>query len=79
MFEWIGWLATALFAAAYFFKQPHRLRYLQAFAALLWISYGFFLKAPPIIVSNLVVAIIAVSSAWQQRRKELAEANGLQT
>ena len=75
MFEWIGWIATALFAASYFFKQPHRLRYIQAFAALLWISYGIFLKAPPIIVSNLVVAIIAFSSAWQQRRKEPSAAN----
>jgi hypothetical protein len=76
MFEWIGWVATAMFAASYFFKQPNRLRYVQASAALLWIGYGIFLKAPPIIVSNLVVAIIAVSSAWQQRSKAPTEANG---
>ncbi|MBS1808578.1 MAG: YgjV family protein [Acidobacteria bacterium] len=74
MFEWIGWIATAMFAASYFFKQPNRLRYIQALAALLWISYGIFLKAPPIIVSNLVVAVIAVSSAWQQRAKENPQA-----
>ncbi len=76
MFEWIGWIATALFAASYFFKQPNRLRYIQATAAVLWIGYGIFLKAPPIIVSNLVVAIIAVTSAWQQRSKSPSEANG---
>ncbi len=76
MFEWIGWVATAMFASSYFFKQPNRLRYVQASAALLWIGYGIFLKAPPIIVSNLVVAIIAVSSAWQQRSKTPSEANG---
>lgn len=76
MFEWIGWIATAIFAASYFFKQPHRLRYIQALAALLWIGYGIFLKAPPIIVSNLVVAIIALSSAWQQRVKENTQADG---
>jgi hypothetical protein len=70
MFEWIGWVATAIFAASYFFKQPNRLRYIQALAAVLWISYGIFLQAPPIIVSNLVVAIIALSSAWQQRARE---------
>ena len=75
MFEWFGWIAKALFAASYFFKQPHRLRYIQAFAALLWIGYGIFLKAPPIIVSNLVVAVIALSSAWQQRSKEPSEVN----
>ena len=38
MFEWVGWIATALFAASYFFKQPHRLRYIQAVAALLWMA-----------------------------------------
>ncbi|HEX4949818.1 MAG TPA: YgjV family protein [Blastocatellia bacterium] len=74
MFEWIGWIATAVFAASYFFKQPQRLRYIQAFAALLWIGYGIFLQAPPIIVSNLVVAILALSSAWQQRSQATAEA-----
>jgi hypothetical protein len=76
MSEWIGWVATAMFAASYFFKQPNRLRYVQASAALLWIGYGVFLKAPPIIVSNLVVAIIALSSAWQQRAKENAQIGG---
>ena len=73
MFEWIGWVATAMFAASYFFKQPNRLRYIQALAALLWISYGIFLKAPPIIASNLIVAVLALSSAWQQRTKETAQ------
>lgn len=70
MFEMIGWVATAIFAVSYFFKQPNQLRYIQAVAAMLWISYGIYLKAPPIIVSNLVVAVIALSSAWQQRTKE---------
>lgn len=76
MVEWIGWVATALFAASYFFKQPNRLRYIQAFAALLWISYGIFLKAPPIIVANLIVAVIAIASAWQQRAKENSQVGG---
>ena len=75
MVEWIGWVATAVFAVSYFFKQPNRLRYVQAFAALLWIGYGMLLKAPPIIVSNLVVAVIALSSAWQQRVRENTQAD----
>ena len=76
MIEGIGWVATALFAASYFFKQPNRLRYIQALAALLWISYGIFLHAPPIIVANLVVAIIALASAWQQGRSKRPHADG---
>jgi hypothetical protein len=68
MLEWIGWLATAIFAASYFCKQPIRLRGVQALAALLWIGYGILIKAPPVIVANLVVAVVAAYSAWRQHR-----------
>jgi hypothetical protein len=68
MLDWIGWIATALFAASYFCKQPSTLRSVQALAALLWIGYGILIKAPPVIVANLVVAIVAAYSAWRQHR-----------
>lgn len=77
MLDWIGWVATAIFAASYFCKQPARLRGVQAVAALVWICYGILIKAPPVIVANLVVAVIAAYSAWRQHRtapsKELSE------
>lgn len=63
MFEWIGWLATGVFGASYFCRRPQRLRLVQAAAALLWIGYGVIIKAPPVIVANLVVAALAVASA----------------
>jgi len=68
MFEWIGWAATVVFASSYFCKQPVQLRLLQAFASLLWIAYGVLLKAPPVIVANVVVASLALWSSWQQSR-----------
>ncbi len=67
MFEWIGWVATAVFAVSYFCRQPAMLRRTQALAAMLWIGYGLIIKAPPVIVANLVVAIIAVVSSFQRR------------
>ncbi len=67
MFEWIGWVATAVFAVSYFCRQPAMLRRTQALAALLWIGYGLIIKAPPVIVANLVVAVIAVVSSFQRR------------
>lgn len=66
MFEWIGWVATAAFAASYFCRQPAVLRRVQALAALLWIGYGVIIKAPPVIVANLVVAGIALGSSFQR-------------
>jgi hypothetical protein len=59
--DWIGWAATALFASSYFFKSPAALRKVQAGAALLWVVYGFIIHALPVVVANLVVAVVAVS------------------
>lgn len=62
MFEWIGWIATAVFAFSYFCSEPRRLRLIQAFAALLWLGYGIVIKAPPVIVANIIVATLAIAS-----------------
>jgi uncharacterized integral membrane protein len=63
MFEWVGWVATGVFGASYFCRRPQQLRLVQAAAAVLWIGYGVIIKAPPVIVANLVVAGLAIVSA----------------
>ncbi len=68
----IGWVATALFAASYFCKEPAALRRTQALAALVWIAYGVALPAAPVIVANLVVASLALWSSWAPARKPRA-------
>lgn len=73
MFEWIGWIATAAFAASYFCRQPAVLRRVQALAALLWIGYGVIIKAPPVIVANVVVAAIAIISSFQHPAQRPAQ------
>lgn len=76
MIEWVGWVATAVFAVSYFCRRPAAMRRVQALAAMLWIVYGITIKAPPVIVANLVVASIAIISSFQrpdsQRRLESA-------
>jgi hypothetical protein len=67
MIEWVGWLATGVFAISYFCRQPIALRRTQALAALLWIGYGIAIKALPVIVANLVVAAIALISSFQRQ------------
>lgn len=66
MLESIGWVATAVFAASYFCKQPSTLRRLQAAAATLWIAYGIRLGAAPVIVANVIVASLALWSSWSE-------------
>ena len=58
----IGWVATAIFAASYFCKEPATLRRTQALAALVWIAYGVALQSAPVIVANVVVGLAAWSS-----------------
>lgn len=65
--DWIGWVATALFATSYFFKHPSALRKVQAGAALLWVVYGVIIHALPVVAANLVVAAVAVYSTCARR------------
>ena len=66
----VGWLATAVFASSYLFRQPLMLRWIQAGAALLWVIYGVAIDAVPVVVANLIVAGAALCSSFEQRRTE---------
>ncbi len=73
MLDGLGWAATALFATSYLCKTSRAMRRLQALAALLWVGYGTWMKAPPIIAANLIVAALAVYSDWKQPQLSTAE------
>jgi hypothetical protein len=66
----VGWLATAVFASSYLFRQPLMLGRIQAGAALLWVIYGVAIDAVPVVVANLIVAGAALCSSFEQRRTE---------
>jgi hypothetical protein len=68
VFDWIGWVATAIFGSSYFCRQASSLRRLQALAALLWIIYGLLIRALPVVAANVVVAVSAIYSS---RRRAL--------
>ena len=67
--EWVGWVATLVFAIPYFFRDPMSLRWIQALEALLWIAYGISIHARPVIVSNVIVATAAVYSSFRKPRE----------
>ena len=62
-YEWIGWVATAVFVGSYACKEPSRLRQVQAVAACMWMAYGAVIGAAPVLVANLLVAAVAVWSS----------------
>ena len=67
MRDWIGWVATALFALSYFAKNRHNLLVLQIVAASVWIGYGILLRAAPVVVANVVVAGAAAFTVIRAR------------
>jgi hypothetical protein len=70
MRDWIGWVATALFALSYFARNRQNLLVLQIVAASVWIGYGVLLRAAPIVVANVVVAGAAAFTVFRARLAE---------
>jgi hypothetical protein len=65
----VGWIATAVFVASYFFSKPAMLRGLQMLGAVLWITFGVLIASKPVIASNVLVFSAA---AWTLARKPAA-------
>ena len=64
--DMVGWIATAVFVASYFFSRPAMLRTLQMFGAVLWMVFGVLIASKPVIASNVLVFSAA---AWTLVRK----------
>jgi hypothetical protein len=63
----MGWIATAVFVASYFFAKPAMLRGLQMLGAVLWISFGVLIASKPVIASNVLVFSAAAWTLIRQR------------
>jgi len=71
----VGWTATALFTASYFFREPSALRRVQMIAALLWIGYGALVGAVPVMVANALVLGAATAATYTTRNAERGTQN----
>ena len=65
MFNGLGWVATAVFAASYFSKTSNSYASPPGFGCSV---VGIWMNARPIIVANVIVAALAVYSDWKQPR-----------
>ncbi len=66
--ECIGWSATAVFVASYFFDRQSLLRRVQMIGALLWMTYGILIHATPVIFANILVFAAAAWTAVRATR-----------
>ena len=60
----LGWTATGVVVASYFFKRADLLRVVQMVGAALWMLYGLLIGAVPVVVANVLVLAAA---AWTIR------------
>jgi hypothetical protein len=65
----LGWVATAVFVASYFFRRSAVLRGIQMLGSALWIVYGALIAAKPVIAANVLVFAAA---AWTLLRENAA-------
>ncbi len=65
----VGWVATAVFVASYFFSKPAMLRGLQMLGSALWLIFGVLIASAPVIVANVLVFAAA---AWTLGRDRAA-------
>jgi uncharacterized protein with PQ loop repeat len=68
MISSIGWLATALVTASYFFRNHKTLRIMQALGAIVWLTYGLLINSTPVVVANIIVAVVALYSTFLPTR-----------
>jgi hypothetical protein len=70
--ELLGWVASAVFVASYFFRRPALLRAAQMAGAALWITYGCLIGASPVIVANVLVFTAAAWTILRESRSTTA-------
>lgn len=66
MLDVLGWCATVVFVTSYFAKHSATLRRIQGAAAGLWAIYGMLIHSLPIVVANVIVAGVAVTSSLRR-------------
>jgi hypothetical protein len=67
MIDGLGWIATAVFSASYFFQRPRAMLAVQVCAAILWIGYGLLAGTAPVVVAN---GIVAAAALWRWTRRD---------
>lgn len=71
--ELLGWASAGVFTASYFFQRPEALRRVQMLGASMWAVYGLLLRAPPVVVANVMVLGAAVLTARRSARRNPGE------
>lgn len=69
MTDWLGWIATGVFTLSYLARTPTQLRCLQMLGALLWLVYGLAIAAPPVMVANGLILVVAACTTLQLHRR----------
>jgi hypothetical protein len=72
--DMVGWIATAVFVASYFFSKPAMLRGLQMLGAALWMAFGVLIASKPVIAANVLVFAAAGWTLMRERGRSVGRA-----
>lgn len=60
LIEWVGYLASILIAISMFMKDIVKLRFINLVGSLLFVFYGFIIKAYPVAILNLIIVFVNI-------------------
>lgn len=58
--EWIGYAASIMIGISMFMKDMVKLRFINLIGSLLFVIYGFIIKAYPVAIVNLVIVFVNI-------------------
>ena len=58
--EWIGYAASIMIGISMFMKDIVKLRFINLIGSLLFVIYGFIIKAYPVAIVNLVIVFVNI-------------------
>ena len=70
--EYLGWAATVVFVGSYLCTRAEALKRVQMIGALMWIAYGLFIQATPVVAANLLVFSAAGWTLVRPARRDAA-------
>ena len=69
--EWLGYLASIMIAISMFMKDISKLRVINFIGCIIFIAYGFLIKAYPVAIVNFIIAITNVYYLYKDYREKV--------
>lgn len=63
--EWLGYLASAFVAVSLLMSNMSKLRWINLVGCVLFVAYGLWITAYPVVIMNFFGALVNIYHLWQ--------------